>query len=148
MTITDVATRRGYGTFDCGGAQIRAHCRHLATVVTVRGDIDALNADRVGAHIRRFITGSNPLVLDLTDVDHFAAPGISLLQAVDEHCRVAGVEWTLIAGPAVAALLGDGRADDDAMFPLTRSVHEALHNLADAIVSRRQLVLPLIKKTA
>ena len=34
------------------------------------------------------------------------------------------------------------------MFPITLSVHEALHNLADAIVSRRQLVLPLIKKTA
>jgi hypothetical protein len=34
------------------------------------------------------------------------------------------------------------------MFPITRSVHEALHNLADAIVSRRRLVLPLIRKTA
>ena len=34
------------------------------------------------------------------------------------------------------------------MFPIARSVHEALRNLADAIVSRRQLVLPLIKKSA
>jgi hypothetical protein len=41
--------------------------------------------------------------------------------------------------------LGD---DDDAVFPIARSVHTALRNLADAIVSRRQLVLPLIRKTA
>jgi anti-anti-sigma factor len=147
MTIADVATRRGYGTFDCGGAQIRAHCRHLATVVTVRGDIDAVNADRVYEHIRRFITGSNPLVLDMSDVSHFAAAGVSLLHDVDDHCRMAGVEWTLVAGPAVVELLG-AYGDDDAAFPLTRSVREALQNLADDIVSRRQLVLPLIKKTA
>jgi anti-anti-sigma factor len=146
MTIADVATRRGYGTFDCGGAQIRAHCRHLATVVTVRGDIDAVNVERVGEHIRRFVTGSNPLVLDLSDVSHFATEGISVLYDVDDDCRAAGVEWTLVAGPAVIDVLGP--ADADAVFPLTRSVREALRNLADAIVSRRQLVLPLIKKTA
>jgi anti-anti-sigma factor len=148
MTIADVATRRGYGTFDCGGAQIRAHYRHLATVVTVRGDIDAVNVDRIGEHLRRFITGSNPLVLDLSDVDNFAAAGISLLYDVDDHCRAAGVEWTLVASPAVVELLADGSAGGESVFPVTRSVRVALQNLADAIVSRRQLVLPLIKKTA
>jgi hypothetical protein len=51
----------------------------------------------------------------------------------------------LVASPAIIGLLGGGR---EGMFPITLSVHEALHNLADAIVSRRQLVLPLIKKTA
>ena len=44
-------------------------------------------------------------------------------------------------------LRGD-RDENEATFPIARSVHEALHNLADAIVSRRQLVLPLIKKSA
>ena len=145
MTIANVATRRGYGTFDCGGAQVRAHCRHLATVVTVRGEIDAVNVDRVGEYIRRFILGSNPVVLDLSDVSHFAAAGIWLLHRLDEDCHAAGVEWTLVASPAIIGLLGGGR---EGMFPITLSVHEALHNLADAIVSRRQLVLPLIKKTA
>jgi anti-anti-sigma factor len=146
MTMTDVATRRGNGTFDCGGAQIRAHCRHLATVVTIRGEIDAVNVDQVSEYIRRFVHGSNPVVLDLGDLSHFAAAGISLLHELDEDCRAAGVEWTLVACPAVSELLGDGYGED--VFPFTRSVREALHNLADAIVSRRQLVLPLIKKTA
>jgi anti-anti-sigma factor len=152
--VTSRTNRLGNGTFDCSGAQIRAHCRHLATVVTIRGEIDAVNVDRVSEHIRRFILGKNPLVLDMSDVSHFAAAGISLLCMLDEDCRAAGVEWTLVASPAVIELLGDGcdkdEAEDEnwAMFPITRSVHEALRNLADAIVSRRQLVLPLIRKTA
>ena len=133
------------GTFDFGGARVRAHCRHLATVVTIRGEIDGLNVDRLGEYIQRFILEQNPLVLDMSDVSHFAPAGISLLHMLDERCRAAEVEWTLVAGPAVIELL-DGGAEP--MFPITGSVHAALRNLADAIVSRRQLVLPLIRKTA
>ena len=144
--VTNRSNRQANSTFDCGGAQIRAHCRHLATVVTVRGEIDAVNVDRVSEYIRRFIHGTNPVVLDMSDVSHFAAAGISLLYTLDEECCAAGVEWTLVASPAVTELLGDVEAE--AMFPITCSVHEALHILADAIVSRRQLVLPLIRKTA
>ncbi len=130
---------------DCGSAQIRAHCRHLATVVTIHGEIDAANADRIAEYIRRFTLGEKPLVLDMADVRHFAADGISLLCSFDADCRAAGVQWTLVPSPAVIALLSDG---DEALFPMTRSVHEALHDLADAIASRRRLVLPLVKKTA
>ena len=146
MTIANVVTRPGNGTIDCDGAQIRAQCRHLATVVTIRGDIDAVNVDRLSGYTRRFVLGGEPVVLDLSDMNHFAAAGISLLHSLDEDCRAAGVEWTLVAGPAVSELLNDGRDED--VFPVTRSVRDALRNLADAIVSRRQLVLPLIKKTA
>ncbi len=153
-SVSYVTTRQGNFTFDCSGAQIRAHSRHLATVVTIRGEIDAVNVDRVSEYIRRFILGSNPVVLDLSGVSYFAAVGISLLYMLDEDCRAAGVEWTLVPSPTVMELLGDGSDEDGAldengaMFPITRSVHEALRNLADAIVRRRQLVLPLIKKTA
>jgi anti-anti-sigma factor len=150
LPMSNVATRQGNCTFDCGGAQIRAHCRHLATVVTIRGEIDAVNVDWVSKYIRRFIVGSNPVVIDMSDMRQFAVAGISLLYAIDEDCRSAGVEWTLISSPAVTEVLDAGSDQDesDAMFPVARSVHEALHNLADAIVSRRQMVLPLIKKSA
>ena len=146
--MTNVATRQGNCTFDCGGAQIRAHCRHLATVVTIRGEIDAVNVDWVSKYIRRFFVGSNPVVIDMSDIRQFAVSGISLLYAIDEDCRAAGVEWTLIASPAVTEVLGADQDENGATFPIAPSVHEALHNLADAIVSRRQLVLPLIKKSA
>jgi anti-anti-sigma factor len=146
MTIA-IATRSDRGdndTFDCGGAQIRAHCRHLATVVTIRGEVDGVNVDRVGKYIRRFILGTDPVVLDMSAVTRFSPAGISLLSLFDEACLAAGVEWTLVASPAVIELLGE----DPTGIPITRSVHGALHNLADAIVNRRQLVLPLVRKTA
>jgi anti-anti-sigma regulatory factor len=143
MAIADIRARQENGVVKCGGAHIRAHCRHLATVVTVRGTIDAANTDRVAAHLRRFLLGEKNVVLDFSEVGRFdAAP---LLFAFDESSRAAGVEWTLVASPAVIATIGE---PDETTLPVSRTVHEALHNLADAIVSRRQLVLPLIGKTA
>jgi anti-anti-sigma factor len=146
IAIATRSDRRDNDTFDCGGAQIRAHCRHLATVVTIRGGVDAVNVDRVSKYIRRFILGTDPVVLDMSAMTHFSPAGISLLCMFDEACCAAGVEWTLVASPAVIAVLGDGQGQG--LFPITRSVHEALRNLADAIVNRRQMVLPLVKKTA
>lgn len=143
MTTASVATRRGNCTFDFGDAQVRAHRHHLATVVTIRGEIDAINVDAISGHIGRFTLAGNAVVLDLSDVSNFAAPVISLLHTFDSACAAAGVEWTLVAGPEISDLLGD-----EARFSVVRSVHEALGNLADAIASRRRLVLPLIRKTA
>lgn len=143
MTTSNIATRRGNCAFDCGGAQIRAHRHHLATVVTIHGDIHAANVDGTSEHIRRFTLVGNPVVLDLSDVSHFAAPVISLLHTFDGECGAAGVEWTLVASPAISELLGD-----EVTFSITRSVREALGNLADDIANRRRLVLPLIRKTA
>ncbi len=51
--------------------------------------------------------------------------------------------------PGDTELLGEGREeyDDGAIFPIARSAHEALRSLADAIASRRQLMLSLIRAT-
>ncbi|OBI15530.1 MULTISPECIES: STAS domain-containing protein [unclassified Mycobacterium] len=136
MTIADVLTQEQNGVFRCEGARVRAHRRQLATVVTIRGEIDALNADQVGDHIRRFILGEDRVVLDMGDVSQFAEAGISLLETFDEDCRAAGVQWTLVASPAVAESLGDGA---------TCSVHEALHDVADAIARRRRMALSLVR---
>jgi anti-anti-sigma factor len=133
-------------TRGCGGAQMRAHCRHLATVVTIRGEIDDANVDRISEYARRLILAENPLILDLSDVDSFAATGISLFYTVEEDCREAGLEWMLIPSNAVSARLRD--YDDETTFPIARSVHEALQHFADVIAMRRQLLLPLVRKTA
>lgn len=133
-------------TIECGDAQIRAHYRHLATVVTIRGRIDSANVDQLSEQARRFVLAKEPVVLDLSGVTSFAAAGIWLLCVIDGDCRAAGVEWTLIDGPAVAELLGD--FDEDAMFPTARSVDQALHALADGNDQRRQLLLPLFQKSA
>lgn len=146
---TEIITRTittGDNTVDCGGAQIRAHYRHLATVVTIRGAIDAANVDQLGEQARRFVLAKEPLVLDLSGVDSFTAAGIWLLCVLDGDCRAAGVEWTLVESPAVNELLRD--FDEEAKFPTAGSVGQALHHLADVINRRRELLLPLFQKTA
>lgn len=145
MTVA-ITTLVAKPTFDCGGAQLRAHCRPLATVVTISGEIDAGNLDLVSTHLRRFLLEPGPVVLDMSEVSHCTAAAVSLFHTMD----AAAVEWALVASPAIIELLGEA-ADDDAskaLFPMTCSVHQALSNLADAIVRRRQQLLPLIKKTA
>lgn len=140
--------RPRYGTpvFDCDGAQVRAQCRHLATVVTVSGAIDTKNIDRVSEYSKHFVLPDQPVVLDLSAVDWFTTAGISFLDRVDEACRTAGVEWALIVSPAVSGVLRS--TDDEDLFSIVDSVHEALHDFADAISARRRLMMPLLTKTA
>jgi hypothetical protein len=45
----------------------------------------------------------------------------------------------------VTKVLDDG--GHDASFPIMRSVHEALKDRADAIVLRRRMALPLVRKS-
>jgi anti-anti-sigma regulatory factor len=145
-TLTTPAARFDNAAFDCGPAQIRAHFRHLATVVTITGRIDAANVDPVTEYTRRFILAKDALILDLSDVNLSAAEAISFVNTVAAECRAAGVECMLVAGEAVVDVLDD--FDDEALLPIAGSVHEALHYFADVIATRRQLLLPLIKKTA
>ncbi|RAU93737.1 STAS domain-containing protein [Mycobacterium colombiense] len=145
MTTAGNQTGHHNCVFDCGGAQVRAHYRHLATVVHIRGDIDDENVDRLSEHIARFTLGENPVVLDVADVSEFAEAGISLLYAFDADCRDAGVDWTLVTSSAVTQVLDD--TGHDASFPIMRSVHEALQDRAEAIVLRRRMALPLVRKT-
>ncbi|OBI51724.1 sulfate transporter [Mycobacterium kyorinense] len=133
-------------TFDCDGAHIRAQWRHLATVVTISGAIDALNIDRVSEYSRHFVLPDQPIVLDMSGVDCLAAQGIRLLYRIDDDCRAAGVEWALVASPAVSRLLAV--TGDEDMFPIVGSVPEALHYFADAISARRRMLMPLLTKSA
>jgi anti-anti-sigma factor len=146
MAIAMTTTRQGNDSVHCGGAEVRAHCRHLATVVTVRGEVDALNVDRVGDCLRHFLVGDNPVVLDISDVSHFAGAGFALLYTFDEDCRRAGLGWTLVASPTEIEQLV--AVDGDSAFPIAGSVPEAFGDLADAVVCRRRLALPLFRKTA
>ncbi|ADT97127.1 STAS domain-containing protein [Mycolicibacterium gilvum] len=133
----------GNPTFHCAGADIRAHCRQLATVVKVAGRLDNANVERAGRYIDRFILPEKPFVLDLSEVDSFGEEAISLLFVIDDLCTAAGEEWSLIASRAVEQTLRDSGIE----FPAAGSVPEALNHFADAMVARRRL-LPLLTKTA
>jgi hypothetical protein len=134
----------GNPAFDCDGAQIRARCRQLATVVTISGDIGP-NIDRVTQFARRFVLPEKPVVLDLSAVDSFAVHCVSLFDAIDDACAAAGVEWELVASPSVSRALS--AFDDADVFPTADSVPDALEHFADVLGERRRL-LPILGKTA
>jgi anti-anti-sigma factor len=141
-----LAPRHAQLPFDCNGAAVRAQCRHLATVVTISGAIDASNVDQVIEYAHRFNLPDKPFVLDLSGLDSFAAQAVRLLHRVDDACAAAGLEWALIPSQAVSlTLLLTG---EDTSFPTATTVHEALHYFADANTARRRLLLPLLTKTA
>ncbi|MBI3216888.1 MAG: STAS domain-containing protein [Mycobacterium sp.] len=136
----------GNPLFECAGAHIRALSRQVATVVSVSGTIDRANLDRVTAFVRRFVLAEKSFVLDLSDIDAIAAQSASLLGAVAAACERAGVEWALIAGAPVNALLD--RAEQVTDMPVIGSVPEALQYFADSAARRRSMLLPLLTKTA
>ncbi|MGE2833122.1 STAS domain-containing protein [Mycobacterium sp. SMC-4] len=134
----------GNPTFDCGGgADIRAHCRQLATVVRISGELDACNVERATAYTRRFVIAEKAFVLDLSDVTSFAEDAVFLLFVIDDVCALADVQWSLVASRAVEQTLRDLGIE----FDSAGSVPEALNEFADAMVARRQL-LPILTKTA
>ncbi|RDH80576.1 anti-anti-sigma factor [Mycolicibacterium moriokaense] len=135
----------GNPALDCSGAQMRALCRQLATVVTVSGEINESNLDHISAYARRFVLSEKPFVLDLTGVSSFPPECISLLYTIDEDCFHAGVAWSVVASQPVNRTLR--LSGERETFPTVGSVAEALHEFADSIGERRRL-LPLLTKTA
>ncbi|BBX44985.1 anti-sigma factor antagonist [Mycobacterium cookii] len=143
---TYLAPRHAHLPFECGGAAVRAQCRHLATVITVSGAVDTNNVDRVSEYAKRFMLPDKAFVLDLSGVDTFTAHAVRLLYSIDASCSAAGVEWAVIPSQAVNVTLL--ATHEDATFPIAETVHEALHYFADANSARRRLLLPLLTKTA
>jgi ABC-type transporter Mla MlaB component len=130
--------------FDCAGARLRAQSRRLATVVALSGEIRADNVGRVTQQARRFVLASTSVVLDLSGVTAVAPQAVALVNAIDRDCADAGVDWVLIPGNAVLAML-QTRAD---CYPVVASVPDALNYFADESLRRRNFLLPLLTKSA
>ncbi|OHU00724.1 STAS domain-containing protein [Mycobacterium syngnathidarum] len=135
--------RYGNSAVICEGASMRAVCRQLATVVTVKGDIDSNNIDQIASYVNRFILAEKPLTLDLSSVNSFAPQAISLFYDIDEKCGELGVDWSVVASQPVVTEI----RRQEVGVPLSSSVPEALHHFAEGNTARRRL-LPLLIKSA
>jgi anti-anti-sigma factor len=114
----------GNSIVHCNGALMRAHCRDQATIVKVTGEIDATNVDRFSDYARRFVKEARGLILDLSGVDFLCARGISVLLAIDNDCRTAGIRWAVVASPTVDRLLHIGDPSD--ALPTVSTERQAL----------------------
>lgn len=125
---------------------MRAHLRHLATVLTISGNIDASNTDRVSAYAARLIPVGNALLLDLSGVDFMAAQSVSVLATVGNASDDAGLPWALITSHAVDRVLRLSEHDD--ILPVASSVPDGMRYFADLSRVRQQVSLSERPKTS
>lgn len=144
--MTSFTSRYGNPAVDHKGAHMWAFRRHGATVVAIRGRIDAGNISRVTDYVTRFITSDSRLVLDLSSVTGFTPRAQRLIDAVEDRCALVGVDWALVPGEAAMRRLRT--RSDVAGLPLLDSVAEAEHQFDEAIMRRRRFLLPLLRRTA
>lgn len=91
----DVASRYGDLAGARDGVEIQAYLSHLATVVTISGDVDATNIARVTADVTCLVEVGNALLVDPSAVGFFAAHSLSVLLAIDAACQHAELPWAL-----------------------------------------------------
>jgi anti-anti-sigma regulatory factor len=144
--MTSFTSRYGNPAVDHKGAHLWAYRRHGATVVAVRGRIDAANLNRVTDYVVRFIAADSRLVLDLSEVTGFTPRATQLINTVDKRCALVGIDWALVPGAAVVRRL---RTDSGAAgLPVIDSVAEAEHQFDEAILKRRRFLVSLLGRTA
>jgi anti-anti-sigma factor len=131
---------------DRGGFDMRAQLRHLATILTISGDIDARNIDRVSAYATRLVPVGNALLLDLSGVAFFAAQGISVLVAVGDACDEAESPWALVTSHAVDRVLRI--SEHDYILPVASSVPDGMQYFADLARVRQQVPLSARRSSA
>jgi anti-anti-sigma factor len=126
-------------TADSDSVHMRAHLRHLATVLTISGDIDARNTDRVNAYAARLVPVGNAFLLDLSGVGFLAAQSISVLVTVGDACDDAGLPWALVTSHAVDRVLRISEHDD--ILPVASSVADGMQYFADLARVRQEVPL-------
>jgi anti-anti-sigma factor len=88
-----------------GRAQTITNLISSATVISVRGEIDAGNTDEVAAYVARRLSQGDKLVLDLNSVDVIAAQAYSSLHDIHRKCIERDIHWLLIPSAAVSRML-------------------------------------------
>jgi anti-anti-sigma factor len=96
-------------------------------VVTVRGELDASNAQELVDYALRHTDRTERLALDLSEVEFFGTAGFSALHTLNVRCAGAGVEWVLVPSPAVSRLLRI--CDPDSALPMATKLPAALGQL-------------------
>lgn len=114
-------------------AQIEARWGRSGLVLTVRGEVDAANADHLADYVGRCAAHCEWLVLDVSGLDFMGSSGFNALRRI--QTAVAGaLRWALVTGPAVSRLLRI--CDPDAALPVQRTMTEALGYVQDITLLR------------
>jgi len=148
LTTADDELPYRYGnlTIDRDGVDMRAQSRHLATLLTISGDVDTRNTARISSYATALVPLGTALLLDLSGVGFFAAQSISVLIAVEDACRSADLPWALVTSHAVDRVLR--LSQDDDILPVASSVPDAMQYFVLLARLRRQVPLSPIRPHA
>jgi anti-anti-sigma factor len=135
MSVIQSWQKSGPAEFNSGPGQ-------SATVITVRGEIDAVNANHLTDYVERTFRQSKRVVLDLCSVDFIGTAGFSALHRINVICSAAGGQWVLIPGRAVHRQLRI--CDPDSTLPTTIALAEVVTGSENRTRSARRGLLQLV----
>lgn len=129
----------GTSVIDCGSALLTAQIYSWLTVVTISGEIDATNADRLTHHVVALVPEDGAVIVDMVDTDFIGVEGLRALFAMNMECMRVDTHWAVIGSHTVHRLLRVG--DRDGLVPAVRSATEALQRVRRSPRNRRALQL-------
>lgn len=97
-------------------------------IVTVDGDIDAINGRALGRYVERHARASSQLIVDLSALNYFGAQGFTALHYISACCEHNQVDWTVVGGVEVQRLLRI--CDPDGELPVEASREQAARRLS------------------
>jgi anti-anti-sigma factor len=100
-------------------ASVWASEKSKHTTVSVTGEVDACNAKQFAVAVCEAATDAPRLTLDLSELEFMSFDGVTALHAVNAHLTRADVPWSVLAGSAVARVLG--LCDPEHLIPLEES---------------------------
>ena len=95
-----------------------------ATVVSVRGELDAANAREFSDYALRHLRHTDQLILDLSAVDFIATEAFSMQHTVSVTAAGQGGRWILVPSAAVRRLLRI--CDPDGALPVAARLVDAV----------------------
>ncbi|MEO6793504.1 MAG: STAS domain-containing protein [Mycobacterium sp.] len=120
---------------ESGAASFSVRHEGAGAVLTVNGEIDAANAERLADYGQHCAGTCDWLVVNLTGLTFLGVAGFSALHMINTQCTCANVKWRLVLSSAVSRL--PRVCDPDSRLPLARSVP-----LARAAVQHDRQLLP------
>ena len=114
--------------------------RSVAVVLGITGRLAAANVDILAAHVTRFTTLGDPLVVDVAGLEIEDDDSLlRLVSILDAECHLYAVDWVLVADTAARHR---SEAMNEAVLHAD-SLSDALAHFVGAIASRRNLRLAM-----
>ncbi len=126
MTVIDnVLERLDFGEcLNGNAASISAESIGETTIISVKGEIDASNADFAATVLNGFATWNGKVVADLSDLDFIGTQGLRLLVEFHDRCRRSNTMLAVVPCRMLRRLLEV--IDIGRHLPVAESIHDAV----------------------